>query len=126
MPQPTEMQNDHKHWLRELDIWNSYLRTWKNQQADLVAEASRLQELIEQHGTDLEAHVKSIDGHNREIVECERAMVEHPVEGTIEVLHDVCSSHHEEARITHERLKQIHHTLMVQLAVLRHEPFREE
>jgi hypothetical protein len=127
----TTMQTDHKHWLKDIERWAGYLRTWQGQQTSLLAEVARFQDSIRQHGADLRKHADALEKHRNEILACERSMVENhnagqEVESDLAEAHHKGAGHHDEQLTLHERIKQCHHTLMVQLALLRREPFRED
>ena len=131
IPTITAIQADHKHWLKDIERWAGYLRTWQNQQTSLLAEVARFQESVRQHGAGLKRHADALEKHRSEILACERSMVEkhnagQEVEPNLADAHDKGAAHHNEQLTLHERIKQCHHTLMVQLALLRHEPFRED
>jgi hypothetical protein len=119
-----EMGGDHKHWLLEMERWQSYLRVWNEQQAALADEVAAI---IQNHGRQLRENAQAVETLKRGIVDCERAMLA----GT-SVPREAAQRHareaalHDEQRVVHERLKQSHHTLMAAQALLKGQPCREE
>lgn len=120
----TELGRDHKHWLAEVERWQGYLQIWTQQQATLAQDVDRV---IKDHGQQLIEHTKSLDALQHTIADCERAMSrgKHSTE-TLETQHDMDARLHEQQRALHEQLKTTHHRLMLALAMLKGEPFREE
>lgn len=126
----SELQYDHKHWLRDIERWSFYLDAWQKQLHDMTREYRRLLKMVEQYGDDLEEFNDAVESHRNRLVADERAMVEHhrPLEVDTELgnSHETNATRHEELYKTHERLKQMQHTLSMGLAVMKHEPFRGE
>jgi predicted RNase H-like nuclease (RuvC/YqgF family) len=126
----SELQFDHKHWLRDIERWSFYLEAWQKQSHDLTREYRRLLKMVEQHADELEEFCEAVGSHRNRLVANERAMIEHhqPLERDAELAksHETNASRHEELYKMHERLKQMQHTLTMGLAVLKHEPFRGE
>jgi predicted RNase H-like nuclease (RuvC/YqgF family) len=126
----SELQFDHKHWLRDIERWSFYLDAWQKQIHDMKREYRRLLKMVEQYADDLEEFHDSVESHRTRLVADERAMVKHhgPVEvdTELEKSHETNTAQHEELFKTHERLKQIQNTLSMGLAVMKHEPFRGE
>ncbi len=126
-----DMQADHHVWLNEIDRWQGYLRTWQKQQANLLQEFEKFQKRVAQYGNDLKGHADSLAMHRSEIVACERAMVEQhkggeQLEPQLAEAHAKSVGHHEAQRSLHERLKQMHHTLLAQLGMLEHKPSNDK
>jgi len=127
----TDMQSDHRVWLREIERWQFYLREWSNEHQDLLDGFARFQERIEQYGRDLKAHADAIEKHKDEILACERFMAEahrggEEPEPTLADSHAKSAGHHEEQHRLQEHLKRTHHTFLAQLGMLRHYPSRED
>ena len=126
----SEIQIDHKHWLRGIERWSSYLRVWQNQIHEMKHEYRRVLKMVEQQADDLEEFGDTLGSHRNRLIVDERAMVEHhqPVEldAKLAESHEDNTSRHEELYKAHERLKQLQHTLTAGLALLKHEPFRGE
>jgi len=126
----SEVANDHKHWLRDVERWDAYLRIWKNQIHELTQEYRKLLKRVEQHADDVEEFCEGVESHRRRIVVDERALVEHhrpkEPEADLAESHVANATHHDELYKAHERLKQIQHTLMAGLALLKHEPYHGE
>ena len=127
MPEPTriEFQNDHKHWLQELERWEGYLRTYTAEHRNLVDDFRRFLESLEQHGRELESQAAALSRHQQEIIACERAMVEQSGPGEafdaqLRTCHAQCAEHHEELRRVQERLQQHQHAFLAQVAMCRH------
>jgi predicted RNase H-like nuclease (RuvC/YqgF family) len=126
----SEVQFDHKHWLRDIDRWSFYLEAWQKQVHDMTREYRRLLKMVEGYADDLEEFSDAVESHRNRLVADERAMVEHhrPIELNSELgkSHETNAARHEELYKMHEQLKQMQHTLSMGLAVLKHEPFRGE
>jgi predicted RNase H-like nuclease (RuvC/YqgF family) len=126
----SEVQFDHKHWLRDIARWNFYLEAWQKQVHDMTREYRRLQKLVEAYADDLEEFSNAVDSHRNRLVADERAMVEHhrsvEHDAGLGKSHETNASRHEELYKMCERLKQMQHTLSMGLAVLKNEPFRRE
>jgi hypothetical protein len=123
-----EIQTDHRHWLRELDAWESCLALCQSEQALLVNELERLQQVIQNHGSVMEKHARAIQSERqqiaaseRELPGCEARPVGHPVADA----HARIDAQHVEQRSLHERIKRIHHSLMTQLAMYKDRPSYE-
>ena len=128
-PSVEEMQRDHKHWLREIERWESYVRSWAAHQQDLLEEIRRLEQSVQEHGLELTAHADAIQQHKREILSCERATFEHAPDADIRPVaerHLRGEAGHEQLLKEHESLRQFHHTLVAALALIKHQPLRGE
>ena len=126
-----DMQADHHVWLNEIERWQGYLRTWRNEQPNLLQEFEKFQKRLAQYGNDLNGHAGALETHRSEIIACERAMVEQDQAGgqaepELVEAHAKSVRHHEAQRSLHERLKQMHHTLLAQLGMLGHTPSIDE
>jgi hypothetical protein len=126
----SDVQNDHKHWLRDLDRWGSYLKVWQNQIHEMRLEYRKVLTMVDQQADDLDDFRDTLEAHRNRLLIDERAMVEHhqPVErdARLAASHEDNASRHEKLYKTHERLKQLQHTLEAGLASLKHEPLRGE
>ncbi len=127
----SDMQTDHKHWLGEIERWQGSARTWISQEQRLVDEIEQFQQLFKRYGADLKAHEAALDAHLKEIVDCERGMVEKhrrgvDAEPALVEFHRTESDHHAEQLRQHERLKRLHHILATQIAMLREAASHEE
>jgi hypothetical protein len=127
----SEMQSDHKSWLKDIDRWEFYLRNWSNEHQELLDGFARFKQRVEQYGRDLKSHAEAIQKHKGEILACERMMVErHP--GADDADQPLAESHakdadlHQAQHVLHEQLKKVHHTFLAQLGMLRHSPNRED
>ena len=119
-----ELGRDHKHWLAEIERWQGYLRLWTQQQATLAQDVDRV---IKDHGRQLSEHAKALDALQHTIADCERAMSSGThAAATLQTQHEMDSRLHDQQRAAHEQLKATHHRLMLALAMLKGEPFREE
>jgi hypothetical protein len=123
-----EIQSDHQHWLREIERWEVQLGAWENEQALLVREVNRLQQIVQKHGAELSAHAAALNALKDEIVATERGLVarqgREPDKSLVE-MHSKAEAKHAAQRDIHERLKSMQHTLVAQLAMHEHEPIRE-
>jgi predicted RNase H-like nuclease (RuvC/YqgF family) len=126
----SEIQIDHKHWLRDIDRWDAYLRVWQNQIDELKREYRRMLKTVDEHADNLGEFAECLDSHRRKLLSDERASVEHPFKDAAPVelvhRHDANTSQHDDLYKFHERLKQMQHTLLSGLAVLKHEPYPED
>jgi len=126
----SEIGNDHKHWLADIDRWDAYHRVWQNQIGELKKEYRKLLKTIDQHSDEFDEFNQTVESHRKRLIVDERASFEHrwPNEPDAKLLesHGENSARHDELYKAHERLKQIHHTLMAGLALLKHEPYRDE
>lgn len=121
---PIELGRDHKHWLAEVERWQSYLRLWTQQQASLAKDVDRV---IRGHGQQLSEHAKSLEDLQHSIADCERTLTGGAqAAAALQTQHEMDLRLHEEQRTFHEQLKATHHRLMLALAILKGEPFREE
>lgn len=121
---PQDIGHDHKHWLAELERWQSYQRLWGEQQVKATQDVSRV---LQEHEQQLKKHVIALDALLRTIANCERAASS--AAASTEVLqnqHEMDSRLHNEQRAEHERLKAAHHRIMLAVSILKGEPFREE
>jgi predicted RNase H-like nuclease (RuvC/YqgF family) len=127
---PSELQVDHKHWLRDIERWTYYLGAWQKQVHDVTREYRRLMKLVDEYADELEEFGDAVASHRNRLIADERAMVEHhgPIDhdAKLATSHETNASRHEELYKMHEQLKQMQHTLTMGLAVLKHEPFRGE
>lgn len=121
---PNELGRDHKHWLAEIERWQGYLRIWSQQQASLAKDVERV---IEAHGQQLRQHAKALEDLQHTIADCERALGggTHSA-ATLQTQHEMDSCLHDQQRAAHEQLKATHHRLMLAIAMMKGEPFREE
>ena len=122
-----DMQADHHVWLNEIERWQGYLRDWQREQPHLLQELEKFQKRVTEHAMDLKRHANALETHKSEIIACERAMVEQHKAGQqpepkLAETHAQSTRHHDEQRNLHERAKQMHHTLLAQLAMLGHTP----
>jgi hypothetical protein len=111
---------DNKHWLAEIERWESYLRIWRKQQESVAAE---IESWIKAEAQQLERHASGVEALKQAIVDCEREMMTKSASAgatsRVATLHD-------EQRHAHERIKRIHHNLLACLAILKAKPLREE
>lgn len=117
-----EIGINHKHWLAEIERWEGYLRLWNQQHATL---AHDVEQVIQEHGRQLSDHAQSLKALQHNIADCERAMSKSDLAELVS-RHSKDTTWHQQQRVVHERLKAAHHTLMLALALLKGEPFREE
>jgi predicted RNase H-like nuclease (RuvC/YqgF family) len=126
----TEVQFDHKHWLRDIERWNFYGAAWHKQVHDLTREYRRLLKTVEEYADDLEEFNDAVESHRNRLVADERTMTDprRPAALAAELVknHELNGARHEELYKAHERLKQVQHTLSMGLAVFKQEPFRGE
>jgi hypothetical protein len=128
-PETVLMQNDHKHWLAEIERWQGYARAWGTEQRELRSEFETFLDAVRHYGEELNAHAAALEEHKSDLLASERTMVERPA--TAETLsqqmerHHDSETHHTRLRGAHERLKQTHHTLVAALAILKHQPCRD-
>jgi len=127
-PTIAEIQSDHQHWLREIERWEGRLGLWDNEQALLVREVTRLQQLVHKHGAELEEHAAALKALKEVIAAAERSAVTQrgEVDRSLAQVHAKTETSHAAQRDLHERLKRMHHTLVAQLSMLQHEPIRDE
>ncbi|MBI3862884.1 MAG: hypothetical protein HY290_13420 [Planctomycetia bacterium] len=113
-----EFQSDHQHWLREIERWEGCLDLWENEQTLLEREISRLQDAIQNHGSELRAHIEALKTLKAEIASSEREMIVRKgtaVDRSLAEAHSKIERNHAAQRDLHERFKRIHHTLMERL-----------
>ena len=122
LSQPTleAIQSDNQLWLRELELWDGDLIILQNEQALLVKELARLEQVTQKLGNDLRSHAAGVKGLREEIASSEREMV--ALQGRVpgRVLaetHAKTEANHAAQRGLHERLKSEHQALMTQLAM---------
>ena len=125
-----EMQNDHKHWLREIERWEQWLSVWQRQQDSLQDGIERFRKSIQQHAFRVNTHGKQLEAHKKAILNCEREMAAQPKGADVSpeirkeyADSDVC---HKAQSAEHELLKKEHHTYQAVLSLLRGEPLRED
>ena len=126
MSEPTfkEIGGDHKYWLAEIERWEVYLRVWRQQQESLAGDVTKL---IQVHGRQLGEHAGNLESLRHTIADCERAVsIGSHAPTTLQTQHEMDSLLHDQQRTVHERLKDQHHRLMLALAMLKGEPFRDE
>ncbi|MCC7424004.1 MAG: hypothetical protein IT428_27380 [Planctomycetaceae bacterium] len=122
-PSLAEMQAHHKHWLQELDRWEYYSRAWSVEKENALRELREFEDRLARYGEELGTHCAAIEGFRREIVDCERAMIEKPSSNAgpdlaVAEKHRAAAEHHAEHLTRHERLLQAHHAIASQMAVL--------
>ena len=122
----TELQFDHKHWLQDLRRWRSYLRVWKNQVEEISREYRKLLKDVGQHADDLEEFEEDMQSHFNRLVVDEFSSLTHRDPDQLAESHAVNAARHDELYKFHERLKQIQHTLLAGLAVLKDQAWRDE
>ncbi len=124
----SEMQADHRHWLREIERWENYVNVWAEQEKRLTEEYTRMIHAVDQHGAHIKQHARDIAELKATIVECERKMASTDDEVTDELAdqHEKGTARHHDQRDVHEKLKKKHHTLMAAMAVFQQKPFRDE
>lgn len=122
LSQPTlaAIQTDHQQWLRELELWEGDLIVLQNEQALLVKELARLQQVTQKLRDELQSHAASVKGLREEIVSSEREMAtlqgREPGRALAEA-HSRTDANYAVQRDLHERLKIEHQALMTQLAM---------
>ena len=122
LSQPTlaAIQTDHQQWLRELELWDGDLIILQNEQALLVKELARLQQVTQKLGNELQSHAASVKGLREEIASSEREMAglqgREPGRALAEA-HAMTEANYAAQRDLHERLKSDHQALMTQLAM---------
>lgn len=124
-PTLVELQADHRHWLREVERWESNLDLWTSEQSLFVKEIARLQQVIQAHGSELQKHASALKAVKEEIVASEREMAGRQgpeIAATLAEAHSKIEGKHAAQRDLHERIKRIHHTLTTQLATCKREP----
>lgn len=114
------IQTNHQQWLRELELWDGDLIILQNEQALLVKELTRLQQVIQKLGNDLQSHVASVKGLRKEIASSEREIAglqgRQPDRALAEA-HSRTEANQAAQRDLHERLKSDHQALMTQFAM---------
>lgn len=125
----SEIGLDHKHWLADIERWDDFGQAWKKEIHELTREYRRILKMVEQHADEVEEFCESVESHRKRIVADERAALEHrpPADETaLSTSHAENAARHDELYKAQERLKQIQHTLMLGLALLKHEPYHGE
>ena len=120
-----DMQADHRQWDHVHSTWRVDIGRWRTEHESALSELAKLQEIIRQHGDALDAHAKTIERHQQEPRDHERAMAELKREGGEQLQEAMRKEHCEHAeqhngqRAAHERIKKHHHTVMAHLTMLR-------
>ena len=125
MPTETisDMQTDHRVWLRDIERWDYDVDIWQSHKAELLASAEHFVEIVKTFCDDVDAHGLAVADHRQRVVDCERNMVEHTSTDTEQ--RDLAESHqrnselHDEHLSRHRRLEQLRHRLMAQLCALK-------
>ena len=126
----SEVGNDHKHWLRDIERWDAYLRIWQNQIHELTQEYRKL---LKTSRAARRRRRRILRGSRVASQRIDRRRASHlrtspSQRAGREAWRKSCGERddHDELYKAHERLKQIQHTLMAGLALLKHEPYRDE
>lgn len=119
----TEIAGDHKHWLQEIERWESALDGWRERHREFASEMTKR---IAAHSKLLDEHTAALAALRHEITDCERAMLAKKPDDALRGLHARESSAHEKQRAVHERLQEAQYLLAAALAALKHGPARQE
>lgn len=114
------LQADHRHWLRDVDRWKTYLGTWDQEKESFIEGAKRFQQRVDQYCADLKTYAETLEAHCQEIACAERLALESSVssKGALEKGHDNRAKHHEALHRLHERLQQRYHAISTLLAAI--------
>lgn len=125
-----EMKADHKHWLGELDHCQYSATRWEGQRQLLIDEYKQVAELVRKHSIAIKDFQDRIETLTHEITAAERLMSEqrtHEIPGPQLVkLHASSQKRRNELIALRDKVQQAHHALFAALAVIKHEPMREE
>src|SRR5688572_18399874 len=113
---------DHKHWLAEIERWESYLRLWQKERDGVAAE---IESWIKAEARQLDEHSRGIAALKQSIVEAERQMMTPSAQANADREAKVATLHDKQLH-AHDRIKRIHQNLLACLAILKAKPLREE
>jgi hypothetical protein len=119
----TEIASDHRHWLLEIERWETAVANWRERQRTF---ASEIADRVGAHGKLLEEHAAALKSLRHEIADCERAMMARKPDEALRGLHAKEATGHERQRAVHDRLQEAQHLLGAALAALKHGPNRQE
>ncbi|HWB14622.1 MAG TPA: hypothetical protein VG826_35695 [Pirellulales bacterium] len=113
-----EMHSDHKQWTSKETLWEDEARIWLNEIDAALADAKKLETVLREHRTAMEAHVEKVGGLRQGRAAHEHALAEYEKGGCGEDLIAMAPKHEQEAEKhyqlyqEHERVKRHHYTAL--------------
>lgn len=111
-----EMHTDHKQWTSKETLWQDEARIWLDEMDKALAEAKKLETILNEHRSALQAHLEKVHSLRQHRVPHEHALAEYEQGGDGGNLIAMASKHEHEAEEhyqlyqEHERVKRHHHT----------------
>ena len=122
----SEMHTDHQRWQDEHQSWRDEMDHWRQGHESALEVLAELREAIRRHEDALDHHACEIEQIELGLNEHEQSMHNYECQGTGLEQQASMTKHHQQQedrqlyqRNVHERLKQHHHSVMTQLAMLK-------
>jgi hypothetical protein len=119
------MHQDHKKWVSDNDMWRCDISAWQEEYKKAAADLKEIESALKEYEKALQTHAAAIRLRQQELGAHEHALAEYERGETGGELVGLAKTHEKEAarhaqqHDAHERIKQHHHNVIAQLALLR-------
>lgn len=119
-----EMHAEHRLWSSEHAMWRDDIELWRKEHQQVLADLTRLVQVLKTHDHALAAHLSDINTHQAAEQTHERALAGSSPGNATENLaemaakHQAEAYHHRQQREAHERIKKHHHSVIARCSML--------